>query len=95
MAGYERLLPGASERILKMAEEANKAAVAAKRTDTNARAYARIVSVTGFTLLPFAYVFASIYLQDRGQWGITFFGLAAVITAGAALIGFRNPKNEP
>lgn len=84
-AGYENVLPGAADRILKMAETAQAAAVEDSHTSTRAEAKAFLFASFGVTYFSWLLGVCTILLFIAGQ-------TTAAAAAGIATAGLAGPQ---
>jgi len=84
LAGYEKILPGAADRIFKMAEDQNAHRRHLETTAIESKVSVQKWGLIGGLVVAMTAIGGGIYLTAHGMSGS---GLAAIITPLAALVG--------
>lgn len=94
--GYEDVLPGSADRILRMAEEAQRAHIEADLTPIKAEAFALRAATVGVSFFPWLAVAAALALVAAGQnAAAAIAGLAGLFSAGPQIIAAtRRPQQK-
>ncbi|HLS03951.1 MAG TPA: DUF2335 domain-containing protein [Actinomycetales bacterium] len=96
LGGYENVLPGSADRILRMAEESQRAAIEAELTPIRAEAWALKVATVGVALLPwFLFLIAGVLVFTGNEISAIIAAAGGFLTGGPQVIAStRRPRQR-
>ena len=94
--GYESVLPGSAERILRMAEHAQQARIDADLVPLRAEAFSLKAATIGVSFFPWLAVTGALVLAALGESAAAIIaGLVGVFSAGPQIIqATRRPRKQ-
>ncbi|MGC0143190.1 DUF2335 domain-containing protein [Pseudactinotalea sp. Z1732] len=87
LSGFENVVPGSAERIIRMAEESHRARIEVERVPVDAEAFALRASTVGVSFLPWLIILLAggLIIAGESAAGIIA-GLVGVIAVGPQII---------
>jgi uncharacterized membrane protein len=96
LSGFEQALPGAADRIIRMAEEAQAAEIEDRHVSTRAEARSFVLASFGVAYLSWLLALVTIGLIVVGQDGVAAItGIITAVTVGPQIIAQVRPKKTP